>query len=411
MIDRIDKDLCVSCGVCKGSCPVNAIKFVRNHKGQYIPVVNYDLCKKCKICVDVCPGIKVNYKEQFESMKELVPDDFYIGNTIEIINAKINDIELRNKATCGGMVSGLVNFLLKEKKFTKAFLVTSYNYEEQIKSVGADSIEGSQQSRYVMVSQEELIKYVLQNRHEKVIMVGTGCAVSGFVNVINKFGLNRDNYLILGLFCACVLNYNLFNYFKLFSFKPLKKLFFRSKDGEIYPYGMVKLEYKNNSKLLSSTQRAYLKKYMALERCMYCTDLLNILSDISFGDNNSASKDGESNSVIVRTQRGKERLIEFGKEFTVLEKCQVDGLGISTVLKERKRRRYYAEIKREQLGYNIYKDEAPEYFAFEDLGTIANELNNKIKKLKWGCNGRYLLLFIYLQLRFYIAKIYKVISK
>lgn len=409
MIDKIDKTLCVSCGVCKGSCPVNAIEFTRNSKGQYIPNVDYNLCKKCKICVDVCPGIKVNYKEQFEGMNESVPEEFYIGNIIEIFNAKIKDIELRNKSTCGGMVSGLVNLLLKEKKYTKAFLVTSYNYQNQIKSVCVDSIESSQQSRYVMVSQEELIKYVLENRSEKVIMVGTGCAVSGFVNVINKFGLNRDNYLILGLFCACVLNYNSFNYFKLFSFKKLKNLFFRSKEGEIYPYGMVKLQYDNDSRLLSSTQRAYLKKYMALERCMYCTDLLNILSDISFGDNNSASKDGESNSVIVRTQRGKEALNWFSKDYIVLEKCEIDELGINAVLEERRRRRLYAEIKKQQLGYGIYKDKMQEYSG--DLNKIVSELDNKIKKLKWGCDGRYIGLFIYLQLRSYIAKIYKVIIK
>ncbi|MDR2167942.1 MAG: 4Fe-4S binding protein [Clostridiales bacterium] len=43
-------DLCVSCGVCEGECPVGAIS-----KGDGKYVVDADTCIDCNACLSACP--------------------------------------------------------------------------------------------------------------------------------------------------------------------------------------------------------------------------------------------------------------------------------------------------------------------------------------------------------------------
>lgn len=46
----IDKDVCIGCGMCVGTCPVEAISMVDDKA-----VINEEVCIKCGACVGVCP--------------------------------------------------------------------------------------------------------------------------------------------------------------------------------------------------------------------------------------------------------------------------------------------------------------------------------------------------------------------
>ena len=46
----VDKDLCIGCEACVGTCPVSAISMVEG-KAQVDP----DTCIECGACVAVCP--------------------------------------------------------------------------------------------------------------------------------------------------------------------------------------------------------------------------------------------------------------------------------------------------------------------------------------------------------------------
>ncbi|MBO6048006.1 MAG: 4Fe-4S binding protein [Erysipelotrichaceae bacterium] len=50
MAKKIDLDVCVACGACEGTCPVEAISM-----GDDGYVVDADACIDCGACVDVCP--------------------------------------------------------------------------------------------------------------------------------------------------------------------------------------------------------------------------------------------------------------------------------------------------------------------------------------------------------------------
>jgi ferredoxin len=47
---RVDRDLCVGCGVCVENCPQGAIDLVRG-----IAVINPERCVSCGQCISVCP--------------------------------------------------------------------------------------------------------------------------------------------------------------------------------------------------------------------------------------------------------------------------------------------------------------------------------------------------------------------
>ncbi|HHX49684.1 MAG TPA: 4Fe-4S binding protein [Clostridiales bacterium] len=46
----INKDECISCGVCEGECPVGAIS-----AGDDAYVIDADECLSCGACMDACP--------------------------------------------------------------------------------------------------------------------------------------------------------------------------------------------------------------------------------------------------------------------------------------------------------------------------------------------------------------------
>lgn len=50
MAVKIDKDSCVGCSACIGTCPVEALEMIDDKA-----VVNEDTCIDCGACVDSCP--------------------------------------------------------------------------------------------------------------------------------------------------------------------------------------------------------------------------------------------------------------------------------------------------------------------------------------------------------------------
>ena len=62
-IDKTDKHLCCSCGICEGICNKDAITMTKNEFGFFVPEVDQEKCNNCGLCYSVCPGdkIKDNY--------------------------------------------------------------------------------------------------------------------------------------------------------------------------------------------------------------------------------------------------------------------------------------------------------------------------------------------------------------
>lgn len=313
------RNLCISCGVCKNVCKRKCIKYVRDiGGGGYLPYVEKDRCINCGLCLEICPGVKVDYIELYEYLEQGYPKNIFLGNYLECFNAYANSDILRNNGVSGGVATSIIKYCILNKIFEGAFVVNATKFESQIISEYIDTVVGiekSQKSRYLPVSHEEAVKQILLNRNKRYIIIGTSCAIQGIIKVIMKFKLNRDNYLLLGLFCDKILNYNFYDYFEdNFAKKnSIDKFYFRYKETCGWP-GNVHIDFKNGkSKNISRVERIRVKDIFCPERCLYCIDKLNQFSDISLGDNYSNKKMifMDSNSIIVRTDIGKKIINEM----------------------------------------------------------------------------------------------------
>lgn len=300
--------LCISCGICAGNCPVNCIEMKSD--GYFVrPVVDQNACIQCGKCGAVCPntGLKAD-----DSVKDGL-EQYLLGNHLLICCAKAKDKELLKECASGGVVTSLVAKLLHDGLYHSAFLVEGYNYTGRKlatkRYTANESLKETPKSRYLTVDHSEAVRYMLQNRSERIVFVGTPCAISGLRNTISQNRLHPDQYLLIGLFCDKTMHYGVISYFAGYpsAGKRMTDYYFKNKEVGGWPGG-VRICYEDGSvQDLPNTERMKVKDYFIPERCLYCLDKLNRSADIAVGDNyiaGNADKEGVS-SVIVRTDVGK----------------------------------------------------------------------------------------------------------
>ncbi|HHX70943.1 MAG TPA: 4Fe-4S binding protein [Gallicola sp.] len=374
----VKNNLCVSCGICESVCPQKCIK-PQFQYNQFIPVINSEKCTNCDICSDIC---SMHHKD---FMKYAVLN----GQSVENINWKAGyykksyigfslDPLIRLNSTSGGLITTIVKVLLEKSLYSKAFLVDDFNYRGIVSTkmfTKENSLEETSKSRYIPVSHREMIKYALANRNERLIIVATGCVVHTLLNVIEKFRLNRNNFLILGLFCDRTMNQNVYKYFQdyISDVGELDKLYFRTKERSGWP-GNVKFVLNNGKAIFIPREvRMNIKEYFQLEACLYCVDKLNQFADISFGDNYTRknSDSNGSNSIIVRTSMGEE-VINYIKDEIELIDVELDIIMKSQHINERGLNLEFAKIFFMQNKVNLY----PEIICEEHY-----DVANKLKKI------------------------------
>ena len=345
--------LCTSCGICKSTCSKQAISWAYS-KGMYRPAIDENKCVDCGICKCVCPSINTVFEEGIRV------DEAIIGNVKHVYNAWSKNKQLRFVSASGGVISTLVQKLLRKGTYDSAFIVDEYAYDKQllVKQVDAlDLINGTEntsipKSRYLPVSHENTVAYIRKHKDKKVILIGTACAIRGLENIIEQFRLDRSNYLLIGLFCDSIFNYNVYAYIqnKYIQGQKLTALHFKNKESGGWP-GDMKLFAENGSyKYVDKNQRSAMKKYFMPERCMYCIDKLNVEADISIGDNYTsvASSIDGSNSVIIRTDIGESAWKQVKDDLDVVP-CEADLLRKAQYLDGRKNNLYFGKLKKNEL--------------------------------------------------------------
>lgn len=277
---------------------------------MYEPIIDAVSCIGCGLCGNVCPGLRHQYPEQMdlEAAK---------GPVLFSCNAWSRFPEIRHVSASGGVVTTLIQHLLQKGDYDTAFLVDSYDYHHQLftKPFVAQDVSGAvdtlsyPKSRYLPVSHENAVSYVKYNREKKVIIVGVSCAIRGFLSVVERLHLPRENYLLIGLFCDRVFTYNVMDYYAqpvFCSGKELQELHFKNKESGGWPGNMKFFFSDGSTTYQDKSERTKVKDYFMPERCLYCIDKLNVCADISVGDNYTQQNSSAlgSNSVIVRTKLG-----------------------------------------------------------------------------------------------------------
>ncbi|MBR1907607.1 Coenzyme F420 hydrogenase/dehydrogenase, beta subunit C-terminal domain [bacterium] len=305
----VEENLCIQCGMCSAVCPKACIS-IKRHNYDFLPEIDKIKCIDCSLCSKICSK---NYLGSVEDESD-INEEIVLGDYINIYHAKTKNRDILKSSTSGGIITTLVHSLLENNSYDCAFLLDKYSYDAQLRTskfTKNDSLINTTKSRYLTVSHYNSVKYLKENPNDRVIIVGTGCVISSFLELINILKLNRDNYLLIGLFCDKTMNYGVYEYFKQHKAgknKILKNLFFRTKDAGNWP-GNVRLEYEDGSTIdLNKKERMKVKEYFVPERCLYCLDKLNKNADLSVGDNYIPENYDENgiSSVIIRSKRADE---------------------------------------------------------------------------------------------------------
>ena len=407
-------NLCIQCGICAAICPKKCIELEK--KGHnYLPKVNNE-CINCGLCNKVCPmqNLCDNYNPEADFSKSI------LGEYKQILSVKIKDKVMLKNSASGGIVTQTVKYLLDNNIYNKAFLLEGYSYENQMETRPFDKnsdLTMTAKSRYLTISHKNTCEYIKNNPNEKVVIVGTGCAINGIKNFIDVLRLNRDNYLFIGLICDKTMNYGVYEYFKGFCpDENLKKLYFRTKENGGWP-GNVRLEFENGDIMdLSKKERMAVKEYFMPECCLYCLNKLNSNADIVCGDNyikRLEDLEGRS-SVIIRTDKGLdviksiEPLIETvdstEEEFLIsvatkdkvinVENAKIKGL-LEGKAKKESYKRYKNSLRKIKVGavrspYKaVQKDLVKQKFKLKNLPNLIFSIKNEYEG---GIKYKYLTL-------------------
>ena len=338
-------------------------------------------CIRCGLCAAVCPGLGHQYAPKETAVETIT------GDVLACYNAWSRDEKLRHISASGGVVTTLVSRLLSEKRYDVAFSLDTYDYREQLrtKAFTAETFEDdwekntTAKSRYLPVSHENAVTFVKENPNASAIFIGTPCALRGLMAVLEKLHRSRNQYLMIGLFCDKIFNYNCLEYFQeqYAEGKELRALHFKNKESGGWPGDMKFFPVEGDPFYVPLSARAGSKLYFMPERCMYCVDKLNVQADISVGDNYTGIQESKlgSNSVMIRTKQGDEawRVVSDRLEFVPIQKEDVQR---AQALDMRLDNLYFGDLKQKEseecsdLNRGIQREKSTPEFAAARKGLL-----------------------------------------
>lgn len=338
--DIIDQGLCARCGICAGICPVHVITFnALNH-----PELN-GACTECGLCLRCCPGGDVNFPELSKHLFGVEHDAHDLqGYTEKLLVAHPTNTQVRYAGASGGLVTGLLLYMLEKAEIDGALVVTM-DPEKPYRTKGViattpEQILDAAQSKYCLTPSMEVLGQ-LRRQKGKFAVVALPCQIHGLRKLEEADRkLAGKIACILGLYCNCNLKPNghieaiqacniTLDEVARFDFRGggwPGGFFVTRKDGSQIPLSPINIKNVMN----------VMFRLFGARRCYLCPDALAEYADLSFGDfwafdyDDQLAKLERCTLVSQRTERG----------MALLRKAQNDGaITIHELPKERASKR------------------------------------------------------------------------
>jgi len=305
----INQNLCNRCGGCVSFCSANGINALKIGKDGYPEYVDKDKCLEDGICYLICPKTI----ELEEEIKEKYNWKYPIGNWENIFSARSTDIEIRETATDGGVVTSLLLYML-ENNFIDGAIVSkrmdscgrmpmiAKNRKELLEAAGSfwseathlDELGNIYSSCFPVI---KVIKDSAGKDMKRLALVGTPCQIKA-IRKMQAMNIVPSHLIVftIGLFCM-----------QCFTLEDLMKKDFAKKHN----IKIEDIEKVNIKDKLILHMKSGLKIQIPLEEveqiahdaCLACSDFSNDFADISAGG--LGSEDGYT-SIIVRNSIGKQ---------------------------------------------------------------------------------------------------------
>lgn len=320
-----EKGHCCGCGICEAVCPVGAVSLQVLEGGELGPVIS-EACVQCGKCLKTCGG----------ALSQLGKEKKENGEEVRCLAVTSKDEGVLRNSTSGGFITALVKALLEKELYQGAFLVGQNIYGEKVQTrlyKKNDDLKATAKSRYVQVAHGDEVSYMLANRNEKLVLVGTPCYFRGLQEVLKANNLERENYLFVGLFCDMTMTTHVWDYFNtVFAEGKLSGMDFRNKECGGWPGDMRLYPAGGEAFSLSRRERMDIKEYFMPPCCLDCMDKLNPYGDFSVGDNYATGQKGSGGSscVMVRTERAATLMAQLEELFVIEE------LSMESIMKSQK---------------------------------------------------------------------------
>lgn len=350
--DVIDRGICDMCRGCVSFCTADSLYAltVKNNKPAYL---NKDVCLKCGICYMICP----NTEDLEPALKKKFDHELPAGRYLSVDSLRTTSMEIRSVCTDGGVVTGLLQYLLDTGFIDGAVISRKeglWNNQPMIATNLDDLMAGAGTSMAVSPSVEDLggfttyvpmmlaIRSLRASDMTRVAFVGTPCQIQTLrkMQILRIVPAHIVRFTI-GLFC-----YENFNF---------------TNEGRKYLENKLKTPLKNVVKI--NVKEDFIVKLddgrsvhidldelgnLVRPECIPCTDFSNYTADIAVGG--LGSPDGYT-TIVVRNQMAQSILEEAIARQYLEQNVETDIINLVAVIEKmawRKHKR--GSDKRKQLG-------------------------------------------------------------
>jgi coenzyme F420 hydrogenase subunit beta len=316
----VENDLCTQCGACAAMCPHDTIDLTRDEHYRYFPKVKDEsLCvNKCKsLCVQVCAGVQEDpslwernpiVAETYEEYCGGAITDTWIGYS--------TDDAIRSRGTSGGLVTGLLVYLLESGQIDGALLVGSNKKDPMQHDIliarTREEIEDAWGSKYYPMPIGERFRELVSST-ERFAVVLLGCHMRSLRLMERKLPrLEMSIVLRIGLICGYCAGF--------------KAIVDQARDWDIDLKTNERIDYREGKwpghvriQGQDKVERKLIYEFLPRipfttnYRCTICSDLMNETADVVVGDawlKELTDRKDEGWSVIAARNRKVVPLIE-----------------------------------------------------------------------------------------------------
>ena len=356
---KLPIDNCTACRTCESICPKNCISIKADKQGRYFPKTDEKLCVSCDLCKNTCPVINRVKSEVTNPLCYAV---------------KTNDTEQRLNSSSGGIFYEIAKNVLQQGG---AVFGAAFNTQFKVEHICIDRLEDLhllQGSKYVQSDigdsykrAEEILK-----TGRKVLFSGTSCQIFGLKNFLKS---EYKNLLTIDLIChGTPLDWvweAYLNHLKKRFNSVIKNISFRDKSQGWRNY-CFKVEFVNGEIFIEENSKntymlAFLKNYLLKQSCYNCYFKgFNRVSDFTLGDAWGIERfcteldDNLGVSVIyVNSQKAKILFEELEnvqkKEVDKIEAIKSNPMMISSVTEPKNREKLLKKINEDNFEIVVKK--------------------------------------------------------
>lgn len=364
----INTNLCMNCGACIASCPINVLYMSAEEK----PVIKGP-CALCQVCYYSCPRVDLPLEEIEEELfgRSRTKEELHLGIYQEAYTVRAADERVRSKGADGGAVTALLMHALKTKMLECAavmgYTVTDSKFflgdgipMKTVPNVATDPDEAlrAASSKYAPGSAVTgLTEASALYPNGDIGVVALPCETQGlrklhttWMATVKYGGPGVEpirSVFVIALFCT-----HIFKYDRLVKEYLLEK-------QKILPDRISKLNIKKGHLLVYENENVILDvplrdvKDAAQEYCNFCRDYTGELADLSVGSDGSPPG---WTTFLIRTQLAREIVM------SAIEAGVIEAVPFSQAELGVERLRRISGRKRRRLGPYLRKKGTPSPF-------------------------------------------------